>query len=81
MALTTKAVPYELIRSYPMLMIHNADVNRDDPLVALFTSEYNGIIISKNKTSQNQHIGDNVGGKFECADFEPYIGTIVLQNK
>lgn len=75
-ATTTKTTPKA---EYPCLMVHISDVERHDPLVALFTGKNTGIIVSVNEGT-DQQIGQDAHACFG-SNVEPYFGTVTLRNK
>ena len=69
----------KVMPDFPVLMIHEADLDRDDPMVVIFTDDNAGTIVSQNLDSPK---GRPVGyhGDFSISAFLPYTGVVTLTN-
>lgn len=68
---------------FPVLCIHEEDLNRKDPLVYLMTGPITGIVVSDNVDANgklvNYHIGCPVYD-VDIDDFQLFTGTVTLSN-
>lgn len=71
---------------YPIIKVHHYDVDIPDPLLVLFTSEDEGIVIATNAISRCG-VGDTLASMVDTGyinldddTFIPFTGTVTLSN-
>ena len=76
MGISTKITTLDMKNDFPLLMIHRDDLEREDPLIALFVTFNDAMVISTNRGDNFPHINHDM----EYMEFVPYHGEITLKN-
>lgn len=64
-------------KTFPSIYIHILDLDRNDPLIAILTSPYQGVVLSTNN-GEGWQIGTMIETHLD--EWEMYYGKVVLEN-